>query len=347
MLPTIRKVAGETNGEEAHHSGHCQTRRVSPTTVSRVLNNFDYVSEEKRQLVLQAMEDVDYRPSFTARLMRTQRSQIIGLLTDEVTTTPYAVDIVRGAQDAAWQHDKILMLLNTGQDISSARAAVHIMLEREVEGIIYAAMWHHSVEVPPNIREVPIVLANCFAEDDSLPAFVPDEVMGGYAATRNLIEHGHEHIAIINIEPDIPAAIGRLQGYKQALEEANLPIEAQYIVGDRGGSAAGFQYARQLLALEHPPTGYFAGTDQVAVGVYDALKEAGLQIGKDVGVVSYDNMELITTSLRPSLSSVQLPHYEMGYQALEYLIGVEQGDSIKHRPGKHLVPCPLVERKSV
>lgn len=319
---------------------------VSPATVSRVLNKFDYVSDEKRQIVLQVMTDLDYRPSFTARHMRTQRSHIIGLLTDQVATTPYAVDIIRGAQDAAWKYDKILMLLNTGADISSAKSAVDIMLEREVEGIIYAAMWHHAVNVPINIKEVPVVLANCFDKNNVLPSFVPDEVTGGYVATRKLIERGHERIAIINIQPHTPAAIGRLQGYKQALEEANLAIESQYIVGDKSTSEAGYYYTTQLMALDCPPTGIFAGTDQIAVGIYDALKEAGFQIGQDFSVVSFDNMELITTSLRPSLSSIQLPHYEIGYQALEYLIEYRQDGSVKYRSKKQLVNCPLVERES-
>lgn len=114
---------------------------VSPATVSRVLNDYEHVSAKKRDIVMRAMDELDYRPSFSARHMRTQRSQLIGFLTDEVATTPYAGDIIKGAQDAAWESGHILMVISAGNNLRHAEAAVNALLEREVEGIVYAAMY--------------------------------------------------------------------------------------------------------------------------------------------------------------------------------------------------------------
>ncbi len=316
---------------------------VGAGTVSRVINNHPNVSEKMRARVLDAMEELGYRPSFAAQYMRKQSSKIIGFLTAQVAITPYAVDITRGAQDSAWDHDKVLLVLNTGSNMENLPSAVEILLEREVEGIIYAAMWHHGVTLPENLYEVPTVLVNCYSLGNPLPYTVPDEVAGGYTATRHLIEKGHRRIGFINLEINLPAGKGRLEGYRRALKEAGIAYDPAIVHGKENLSEAGYFYARKFLQLPDPPTALFAGTDNIAVGVYDAVKELGLRIPDDIAVIGFDNQELIASALRPALTTIQLPHYEMGMWALNTLIN---SDGNLAPTTYAALDCPLVIRYS-
>src|SRR5262245_42681258 len=145
----------------AKHAG------VSRGTVSRVLNNHPAVSEDTRQHVLDVIEAMEYRPNFSARHMRTDSSNLVGfgLITDEVITSPYAVDMIRGAQETLWEQGKVMLVVNAGYGTRLTEASLEALLERRVEGIIYAAMFHRPVELPPKLSQVPVVLANCFSPD--------------------------------------------------------------------------------------------------------------------------------------------------------------------------------------
>lgn len=316
----------------AKHAG------VGTTTVSRVLNNHPYVSEEKRQAVLEAIDALNYRQNLSARWLRGGSTGLIGFLTDEVATTPYAVDIIRGAQDAASANEQVLLVVNSGENIE---AAIEFLLERQVIGIVYAAMSHREVQLPDNIYQVPTALANCYLADGSLPSAVPDEIIGGYRATKILLEAGHRRIGFLNvIPPSVDARDGRLAGYKQALAEYDIPYDPQLV---NTAELAPHNYAatQALLNLDNPPTAIFSGTDRTAMATYLAIRDAGLRIPDDISVVGFDNQVDVAINLIPLLTTIQLPHYEMGQWAVRQLF------SDTENPIQEKIDCPLVERESV
>ncbi|MCA0454215.1 MAG: LacI family DNA-binding transcriptional regulator [Chloroflexi bacterium] len=328
---------------------------VSRGTVSRVLNNHPAVSDEARAKVLEAIEKSNYRPNFSARHMRTDSSNLIGfgLLADEVITTPYAVDMIRGAQEALWAMGKVMLVVNAGKanGESMTETSLEALLERRVEGIIYAAMFHHAVEIPPSNSQVPIVLANCFSEDRRFPSVVPDEVAGGYAATKHLLEAGHKRIGFINLSSThpsvpspIPAASGRLKGYKKALEEFDVPFDESLILYTKQTPQRNYELTMDLMQMPNPPTAIFCGNDRTAMACYGALSHLGLRIPQDVAVVGFDNQLDLAPALWPSLTTVQLPHYEMGKWAVEYLFSVKEKSP---QPIQHMIDCPLIIRESV
>lgn len=322
----------------ARHAG------VGTTTVSRVLNDHPYVSDEKRLKVLAAIDELDYRPSYSARWLRSKESGLIGFLTNEVATTHYAVDIIRGAQDAASEHDNVLLVLNPEKTPQATEAAVEFLLERQVRGIIYAAFFHRAVDLPENIRQVPTVLANCYVRDHSLPAAVPDEYLGGYQATRRLLEAGHQRIAFLNvIPPAVDAQRGRLAGYKKALADFAVPYDPALVARAENDSHANYETTKHFLSLPDPPTGFFFGNDRTALGGYPAIIEKGLRIPDDVGVVGFDNQADIASNLMPPLTTLQLPHYEMGYWACNYLLQ----DDNANTSTQATLECPIIERSSV
>ena len=326
---------------------------VSRGTVSRVLNDHPSVSAETRKRVLDVIEELNYLPSFSARHMRTNNSNLVGfgLITDEVITTPYAVDMIRGAQEALWARGKVMLVINAGYGTDTTTASLEALLERRVEGIIYATMFHRSVELPPQMSQVPVVLANCFDAERQYPSVVPDEHAGGYAATNLLLRKGHRRIGFINLgkppweggmDP-LPAAVGRLAGYKQALAEYDVSFDPALIRYTEQFPRSNYELAYELMQLHNPPTAIFCGNDRTAMGCYGALSELGLRIPKDVAVVGYDNQLDIAQGLWPPLTTVQLPHYEMGKWAVDYLMSTKEPQA---EPPQHLLEGPLIERAS-
>jgi LacI family transcriptional regulator len=315
--------------------------------VSFVLNDVTgrNISERTRTRVRASAHELRYRPNAAAKLLRTNRSHAIGFITDEIASTPFAGDIIKGAQEAAWEAGKILTIVNTGENLEIEKSAVEMMLERRVEGIIFAAMYHRAVEPPTDSREVPTVLLNCFAEDGSWASVVPDEVSGGRTATEVLLGKGHERVGFINLPPGIPATVGRLEGYKRALEAHELTLDDSLLTYGDGTASSGYQRAADLMRVSDPPTAIFCGNDPMAMGTYEALKERGLRIPEDVAVVGFDNQELIAAQLRPALSTIALPHYEMGRWTVNYLIEQAQHDEINLV--QHTITCPYVGRESV
>lgn len=322
---------------------------VGTTTVTRVLNDHSYVSETTRQKVLDAIADLGYRPSFSARQMRTHTSRTVGFLSHEVITRPFAVHVIKGAQQALSSQGKMLLVVDIGSDMTETRAAIEMMLERRVEGIIYAASSHRSVDLPDNISRVPTVLANCFALDRSLPSVVPDEEQGGYDATTLLLEKGHRRIGFINLGPRPEdgrkpvAASVRLRGYRKALAEYGIGFDKSLLQYSDRRVETNHRLTIEMMQQPDPPTAIFCGNDRIAMGCYGALKDLGIRIPQDVAVMGFDNHVEFAEYLWPPLTTMQLPHYEMGRWAVEHLM---QANESGQPPIQHMIECPLVERRS-
>lgn len=323
---------------------------VSVTTVSHILNRVEgkRVSAETRQRVLQAADELGYVPNGLARGLRLRRSQTVGLVSDEIATTPFAGRIILGAQEAAARHGMVLLLVNTGGDPELERKSIEMLLQRQVDGVLYAAMYHRVVELPEQLRSVPTVLLDARSENRSVPSVVPDEAHGGYVAVRELLDHGHRGIGFLTNVDDIPATRGRLEGYRRALAEAGIAEDPALITAEQSDSAGGYRAARRLLTADPRPTALFCFNDRMAMGVYRAAAELGLSIPADLSVVGFDNQELICEGIHPELTTIALPHYEMGARAIAQLLGIlEPQDGAAAPVTQEILPCPLVRRASV
>lgn len=324
---------------------------VSRTTVSFVINDTELataIPEETRARVWEAVRALEYRPNQVARNLRTQRTNVIGFLTDEVASTPFAGHLIAGAQAAAWAAGRILMIINTERNEALTATAVEMLLDRQVDGMIYATMYHREVTPPTAIRAVPTVLLDCFVADRSLPSVVPDELRGGREATEVLCAQGHRRVAFINLNRPalLPAAALRFAGYQQALAAYGIAFDGALVRDGDGGPPSGYRHTLDLMQQPDPPTAIFCGTDRMAMGAYDALRELGQAIPGDVAVMGFDDQDMIATYLRPALSTMALPHRAMGEWAVRALI--EHGarsDGLE--PVQQLLPCPRITRSSV
>jgi LacI family transcriptional regulator len=320
---------------------------VSQTTVSYVVNETPHISlpDETRQRVWDAVRELGWRPNAVARSLSRRQSHTIGFLSDEIATLPYAGKIIQGAQAAALAHDTLLLLISTDGDRQLEQRGIEMLLERQVDGFIYATMYHRPVMPPPMDSEIPLVLLDCFTADGAFPSVVPDEVQAGRTATEALLACGHRRIGFINNCDPIPATAGRLEGYRAALAAAGLEFDTQLLQSGGANAVGGHRCALELLQLPERPTALVCFKDEMAIGVYEAIKQLGLSIPRDVAIVSFDNLEVLAPHLFPPLSTMELPHYEMGAWAVNYLL--DHPNSSGGSPVQLRLPYRLIERESL
>lgn len=319
---------------------------VSRTAVSFVLNGHQEVAipAPTRARIVAAASRLGYRPNAAAQALARRRSGWYGMVT-EVVTAPYAVDIIRGAQQRAWEDERFLLVAPSEDEHAMEAAAIEKLLEQRVEGLIVAATWHRAITVPANAHDVPCVLVNCFDAEGVLPSIVPDEVGGGRRATRVLLESGHERIGHITLRRGIPAQVGRLRGFREELSEAGLELGGDHVFEGDGDAESGYLGAHALLDLDDRLTAIFCGNDRMAMGAYDAVKERGLGIPHDISIVGFDDQQIIAGFLRPGLTTVALPFEEMGALGVSMLTSMTAGSTTENR--KVEVDCPLHLRSSV
>ncbi|MFD5278411.1 LacI family DNA-binding transcriptional regulator [Pseudarthrobacter sp. NPDC058362] len=329
---------------------------VSVTTVSHVLNEVSYarISPETRDKVRSAAEELGYGPNRLAQALRTQRTGMLGLVSEDIATTPHAGRIILGADEAAKARGYGLMIINTSGSASleSRQTDVEALLERRVDGILYATMYHRNVDLPANLGTVPSVLVDSVATGGDITAVIPDEEGGARAAVQALLAAGHERIGFLNNTDDVPATRQRLRAFRATLDEAGLDGDGAPVESDVSEVHGGYEAAKRMLTRDDRadvPTALFCYNDRMAMGAYRAAAELGLAIPDDLSVVGFDDQELIAANLHPGLTTVALPHYEMGAWATEHLIDAVEGKTDLSLMAVHptILGCPLVSRDSV
>jgi LacI family transcriptional regulator len=320
--------------------------RVSQTTVSLVLNHADgaRLSQETRERVLKAAARLGYQPGRRIDAPVAASAASIGFVCDEISTDPWTAIGLDGVRETAWEHGLTVTVMVTRGDADMEAAALLQLSAQPLLGLVYATINTRLIDPPAALFRLPAVLLNCHSAHGSLTSVVPGEAAGGHAATDLLIRAGHRRIGYVNGEASMEASRQRLRGHRQALATADLPFDPDLVREGNWQPLSGYEATLALMALPSPPTAIFCANDLMAVGCYEALRELGLNIPGDVAVMGYDDRE-IAQHLHPPLSSVLLPHFEMGSLAAEILIDAAAGSA--SRPRQIKVECPIVRRKSV
>ena len=323
---------------------------VSLTTVSHALSGAGQLSDATRERVRSVAADLNYAPNRLASGLRSKRSQIIGFVSDEISTTPYAGRVLLGAQEAAAKNDWVLMIVNTSADPRFEGRSIEALLQHRVDGIIYARMYHQTVAVPEALVGVPTVLLDASTGNDHISSVVPDEEGAARTAVEHLIAAGHRRIGYLSNVDDIPATRGRLDGYRATLRAHGIEVDETFITASDSTTASARAAAALLLDRSDRPTALFCFNDRIAMGAYQAAQTRGLRIPDDLSIVSIDNFEILADAMLPGLDSVALPHYEMGQWAIERLaleLQADGDDDDAPAPQQIRMHCPLVTRQSV
>ncbi|GAA1126060.1 LacI family DNA-binding transcriptional regulator [Arthrobacter flavus] len=321
---------------------------LSSSAASMILNGRPdtRLSKDAHDRVHRAAAELGYRPNVAARSLRVDKTQTIGFISDTVATTRFASGLIKGALAAAERAEHVILLAETGGDPTRETEAIAALLDRQVDGIILATTRSREVMVPTLPEKTRVVLLNAVS-DSHATSVLPDEERGGRAAVALLADAGHhEGIVLLGhnevTERDLfrsTTVARRLAGIRDEMRERGLSFMREESVWD-WAPANGYTLVDALLAEGALPRALLCLNDPLAFGAYQALTERGLRVPDDVSIVSFDNDE-IASYLRPGLTTIALPHEEMGARAVELLLD----GSAPH--GEHLVEMPVIVRASI
>ncbi|MEU6090039.1 LacI family DNA-binding transcriptional regulator [Streptomyces sp. NPDC047085] len=300
---------------------------VSPATVSRVFNG-GRVTPERALSVQRAAAALGFAPNRVARSLRKQRSSVIALIIPDIEN-PFFTSLARGVEDAAQRTSLSVVLCNSDEDTEKERRYLEIALGEQMAGVIVAAASQDETDLGPLIaRGVPVVAVDRRPHDAEVDAVRVDNHHGGEVATRHLLEAGYHRIACITGPEGASTSEERLAGYRTALRSApgsGVTVDDAYVrhadFRVEGGKAA----MRELLALPEPPDAVFVANNLMTIGVLDALAEVG-RTPPGVGVLSFGGVPWASL-VRPSLTAVELPSYELGRAAAELLLQRMEGSA--------------------
>lgn len=315
-------------------------------TVSRALNTPEKVNQDTLAKVLQAVETLGYVPSLSARKIRggASRGKTIGVFALDTATTPFAVEMLLSMERTAREHGWNVFILNVFE-VPPSQQTIDLMLSHQPDGIIFSAMQLRTVEIPPVLRSLPLVLSNCMSLESGVACYVPDDADGQYQAVRHALKRGYQRPLCINLPQASLAWEQRQLGLARALAEAGIAVAdvPQYSLSQDDAYQETITVLEEQLRDAQGAPAFdllICGNDRIALLAYQYLLSRGLRIPQHVAVLGYDNMIGVAELFYPPLSTVQLPYYEMGRRSVQYLIE-GRGDSTIHR-----VECPLVERES-
>jgi len=314
---------------------------VSVATASKALNGRDHVRAETRSRVLEAAEQLSFVPNSLARSLLAGRTGTVGLLTSDLEGR-FSIPILMGAEDAFGAGRVAVFLCDARGDTIREQHHVQALLNRRVDGLIVVGS---RTDPRPSLGRklpVPVVYTYAPSEDPEDLSIVCDNVAAGRLAIEHLIACGRTRIAHITGDPDYGAARDRARGARAALKHAGLSLvgEVRYGAWSEGWGRAA---ASMVLSQEPDVDAMFCGSDQVARGVLDAVRERGRDVPDDVAVMGFDNWEVLTTDARPPLTSVDMNLEDMGRAAARALFAALDGSP---RSGLEALPCRIVIRGS-
>ncbi|WP_254446285.1 ribose operon transcriptional repressor RbsR [Pantoea sp. CCBC3-3-1] len=293
---------------------------VSTSTVSHVINNNRFVSEAVREKVTTAIGNLNYAPSALARSLKLKQTRTIGMLLT-ASSNPFYSEVVRGVERSCYERGYSLVLCNTEGDEARMNRSLETLLQKRVDGLLIMCTESHlpSADILNRYPSVPSVMMDWAPFDGGSDIIQDNSLLGGEMATRYLISRGYRRIACITGPQDKTPARLRLNGYLQAMNNADLPVLPGYVVTGDFEFQGGFNAMNQLLAINPQPEAVFTSNDAMAVGVYHALYQAGLSVPQDIAVIGYDDIEL-ARYMTPPLTTIHQPKDDLGELAIDTLI---------------------------
>jgi LacI family transcriptional regulator len=317
---------------------------VAPITVSRVINNSGYVSDAVRVRVASAITELNYIPNQLGPSMRSKRSNTIGIIVTDITN-PFWTTVVRGVEDAAYKAGYHLFLCNSDESVDKEQEYVELLLSRQVDGILIAPAENDSDSLRViQAQGKSVVTLDRRITNRQVDSVRCDSVDGTYALTKHLLEEGHQHIALLTGSKLVSTAVDRADGYSKAMTEAGFREAELTILWGKFTQDSGYQQTLELLQMQPRPTAIITANNFIAIGAVRLLDEMGLQIPDDISLVTFDDLP-DTIMVRPFLTTVAQPAYEMGFLAANMLFE-RLGSSIDVAVKEIILPLELKVRFS-
>lgn len=294
--------------------------KVSPSTVSRVLNNTGLVKEETKQRILQIVEESKFVPNAFARSLSNENLiNNVGLIVPNIDN-PFFAALAEGVSEAADECGYNSFLFNTNEDVKKELRFLQTAQEQRLRGLLMVPVVENDTVNRSCLLRIPIpvVMIDREAYHTNFDGVFSDDVEGAYNAVEALIRNGHTRIAEIMGPLTTKPGRARLEGYRQALEGHGIPYREEYVVEGRFQKEESYEGMQKLMNLKEPPTAIFAANNLTSIGVLKYLKEHGLRLGRDISMIGYDDIEVLEyTDI--NLSTVSRPVQRMGYDAMMLL----------------------------
>ncbi|MRH42829.1 catabolite control protein A [Aquibacillus halophilus] len=329
MNITIYDVAREAN--------------VSMATVSRVVNGNPNVKPATRKKVLNTIERLGYRPNAVARGLASKKTTTVGVIIPDISSIFFS-ELARGIDDIATMYKYNIILSNSDQNKDKEFQLINTMLEKQVDGIVFMGgkitdEHVHQLKSSP----VPVALAATVDPTKSIPSVNIDYEAAAYEATKLLTDNGTKHPAFISGHEDTEINNQKYRGYLRALQENQQELQDQLIVKGDYTYDSGIEAVEQLLALDNRPTAIFVASDEMALGVIHGIQDSGLSVPNDIEVFGFDNTRL-ATMVRPTLSTIVQPMYDIGAVAMRLLTKYMNKEEVENQ--NVILPHRIIERNS-
>ncbi|MFC3040145.1 catabolite control protein A [Virgibacillus xinjiangensis] len=329
MTVTIYDVAREAN--------------VSMATVSRVVNGNPNVKPTTRKKVLNTIEKLGYRPNAVARGLASKKTTTVGAIIPDISSIFFA-ELARGIEDIATMYKYNVILSNSDQNKDKELQLINTMLEKQVDGILFMGGNITEEHIQQfESASVPVVLAATYDESGKIPSVNIDYAEAAYEATKYLIDNGNSHPAFISGEEDEKINELKYQGYLRALEEGAVQLNENMVVRNGNYSYDFGREAIQQLLENEKPGAVFVASDEMALGVIHGAQDQGFRVPEDIEVVGFDNTRL-ATMVRPTLSTVVQPMYDIGAVAMRLLTKYMNKEEVEEK--KVVLPHRIEERNS-
>jgi len=323
----------------AKHAG------VSTSTVSHVLNKTRYVSEEITARVKRAVDELQYAPSALARSLKLKHTRTFGMLVT-TSTNPFFAEVVKGVERRCYEQGYNLLLCNTEGDLERLRFNIDMLLQKRVDGLLLMSdeIVNQNLDIFARHKAVPTVVMDCGKTHFPADKIQDNSYLGGYLATQHLIEKGHTKIGCITGPLNKPMSGKRLAGYKQAMQDAGLIINVDWLADGDFECEGGQQAFENILSRGKLPSAIFVCNDMMALGVINSAGKHGLSIPDDLSIIGYDDIK-IARFFTPSLTTIHQPKFNLGRTAFDTLLDKIQSNR-ENDLEINLEPT-LVERDSV
>jgi LacI family transcriptional regulator len=317
---------------------------VSTMTVSRVINSSGYASPETRKRVEQAVSELGYVPNAVARHLRSRRTKTIALVLSDITN-PFFTTIARGVEDAAAVRGYAVMFANTDESESEEMQYLRILAQRQIDGVLLVPAGSSAEPFRlMRTRSIPVVVIDRRVTARDVDQVHCDSVRGAEQLVQHLIALGHSRIAIISGRRNISTSVDRVAGYERALTEAGIAVDPDLIRYDSFSRKAGYDRAKDILAISPRPTAIFAANNFIAFGALRALRECGLHVPDDMSLVAFDDLPDDWHD-DPLLTVLAQPAYDVGRTAAELLLDRLAGKDESRRQVV-VLPGELIIRRS-
>lgn len=316
--------------------------RCSITTVSRVLNNSSHkVNEETRRRVLEAIQELDYRPNALAKSLLSRRTMTIGAVVPDISN-PYYAEVVRGIQDTADEEGYTVLIQNTDRLSDRLRRGIHILREKNVDGFIFTGGLHGMERIGELLRELKERTVVIGRLEENFPSVRVDNEQASILAVEYLVQKGYHRIAYVSGALYSTTMLDRLEGFRKALKQFDLQEVPGYIQEGKQTLQSGYEAMRRLLSLPKKPEAILFANDQMLFGAMKALSEEGLRVPRDCAVIGFDNVPLCSY-FEPTITSIEIPKYELGQAATQLLFSLIKGEKTQT---PLWFPVRLIERES-